>query len=98
MGSSGQGWERLIWALIPAGTVAGTGMGMGTVIGMGTETEMCQLAHLSRVELLKAKDRRDKHTISSVTCGGALVPRCEDPQCVTHVGNYLAAGKSFWLI
>lgn len=36
-------------------------------------------------------------TTSSVTCGGALVPRCEDPQCVTHFGNYPTAGKLFWL-
>lgn len=45
MGSSGQGWQWLVWALSPAGTVIGTGMGMGTVTGIGTE--MCQLARLS---------------------------------------------------
>lgn len=45
MGSSGQRWQWLVWALSPAGTVIGTGMGMGTVTGIGTE--MCQLARLS---------------------------------------------------
>lgn len=37
------------------------------------------------------RTRRDM--ISSITCGRALVPRCEHLQCVTHSGNYPALGS-----